>query len=77
MTTHKHINEEVIDNIIEYLQTIKHDRCDITIVPPHIEEIFGDIETMYGTVQMDIHIQFNELYKRAREIVANWEKVRK
>lgn len=42
MTTHKNINEEVIDNIIEYLQTIKHEQCDITIISPHIAELFGD-----------------------------------
>lgn len=77
MKKYRNINTEVIDDIINFLKILKKENCNITIVPPHIKEIGGDIENVYGTIQTDIHIEYTGLYKKANELLANWEKVRK
>ena len=76
MNIKNNINENVIDEVIKYLTEIKKEKMSITINPPHIEGIYGLSDgTVYGKMEMDIHIEFNDLYKKAKDIITSWEKI--
>ncbi len=70
------IKYNIIDKMIEYLENIKKESISISIVPPHIEEIYGLSDgTVYGKMEMDIHIEFNDLYQKTNNVVSSWEKL--
>lgn len=72
----KNINDDLIEIITNFLKDIKYEKVDISITPPHIEEIYGYLDgTVYGKAEMDIHIEFNDVYKKTSDILSTWEKI--
>ena len=73
---YKNINNEMIDMITKFLNDIKCEKADVSITPPHIEEIYGDLGgNVYGRAEMNIHIEFDDIYKKTNDILSTWEKI--
>lgn len=74
---HKY-NEKILDDIANFLKDLKGKNIEFSIIPPHIEEIYGTLDgESYGRMEMDIHIEFEDLYKRVNGITGQWEKISK
>lgn len=72
----KNINDDLIEIITNFLKDIKYEKANISITPPHIEEIYGYLDgTVYGKAEMDIHIEFDDIYKKTNDILSTWEKI--
>lgn len=72
----ENVKEDIINKLIDYLENIKKESVAISINPPHIEEIYGLADgSVYGKMEMDIHIEYNGLYKKTNNIVSSWEKI--
>lgn len=68
---------ELIDNIIKFLQDLKNDQTVIIdIEPPHIEEVATNIcGKVYGKCRCCINIEYKALYtKDTFKIFDNWKK---
>ncbi len=77
---YRNTNKDIIEMITIFLNNIKYEynKVDISITPPHIEEIYGNIDgTVYGRAEMDIHIEFDDIYKKTNDILSTWEKINK
>lgn len=73
---YRNINDDLIEIITNFLKDIKYEKVDISITPPHIEEIYGYLDgTVYGKAEMDIHIEFDDIYKKTNDILSTWEKI--
>lgn len=75
---YRNINNDIIEMLTNFLNNIKYEynKVDISITPPHIEEIYGNIDgTVYGRAEMDIHIEFDDIYKKTNDILSTWEKI--
>lgn len=73
---YRNINNEMIEIITNFLKDIKNEKVDVSITPPHIEEIYGYLDgTVYGRAEMDIHIEFDDIYKKTNDILSTWEKI--
>ena len=68
-------NEKLLNGIINFLQELQGQNVTFNIIPPHIEEVFGTVGgEIYGKMVMDIHIDFEDLYKLVNEITGRWKK---
>lgn len=73
---YRNINDDLIEIITNFLKDIKYEKVNISIIPPHIEELYGTLDgTVYGKAEMDIHIEFNDVYKKTNNILSTWEKI--
>lgn len=73
---YKNINDDMIEIITNFLNDIKYEKVNISITPPHIEKICGYSDgTVYGKAEMNIHIEFADIYKKTNDILSTWEKV--
>lgn len=73
---YRNINDDLIEIITNFLKDIKYEKVDVSIIPPHIEELYGTLDgTVYGKAEMDIHIEFNDVYKKTSDILSTWEKI--
>lgn len=70
-------NEQIIDRIIKLLEQAKNVRCIANVYGPEIEEVFSTIDTIYGKAKMTIEIEFEDLYKKTKGLLSNWEKINK
>ena len=73
---YRDINNEMINKVIEFLNKVKDEKAYVTIEPLHIEEICGTFGgSVYGKAEMDIHIEFEDLYVKTNNILSTWEKI--
>ena len=71
-------NEQIIDRIIKLLEQAKNVRCIANVYGRlQIEEVFSTIDTTYGKAKMTIEIEFEDLYKKTKGLLSNWEKINK
>lgn len=73
---YKNINDDMIEIITNFLNDIKYEKVNISITPPHIEKICGYLDgTVYGKAEMNIHIEFADIYKKTNDILSTWVKI--
>ena len=73
---YRNINDDLIEIITNFLNDIKYEKVNISITPPHIEEMCGYPDgTVYGKAEMDIHIEFADIYKKTNDILSTWVKI--
>ena len=63
--------------LIELIKNIPDEGVELYIEPPHIEEIGGTIECMYGVMKARLEITYNGTYKRVIGILEDWKKIKK
>ena len=73
---YKNINDDMIDTIINFLNEIKHKKVDITIIPPHIGEIYSFSNgKVYGKAEMTIHVIYDDIYQKTNNILSTWVRI--
>lgn len=75
----KNIIRSEIKKYTEMLRLLEqeHDLLDFTITPPHIEEIGGTPDYIYGVLTAGMQITYKGEYRRVNNIMSQWERIDK
>lgn len=73
---YKNINDDLIEIITNFLNEIKHKQINISIIPPHIEEIYSFSNgKVYGKAEMTIHVVYDDIYQKTNNILSTWVRI--
>ena len=69
-------------NIEKYIEMLKlleqeHELIEFNINPPHIEEIGGTPDYVYGILKAGMDITYKGEYRRVNDIMSQWERIDK